>query len=105
MGRGRGGRRHSGPCSGRYPCDNCYTRIQRAINEDDSPTVGGVTEAIVSGAIAVAGAYGEPQQASDTTLTNWGESSENTRLSDRDRELRGGTRDKGYGSSGSSQSV
>lgn len=38
MSRGRGGRRgrHSGPCTGRYPCDNCWTRTQQAVNEDNA---------------------------------------------------------------------
>lgn len=79
------------------------SRPSRRNASGSGSTVGGVAEAIVSGAMTVAGAYSEPQQSSDTTLTNFAESSQDSRMSDRDRELRGSTRDKGYGSSGSSR--
>lgn len=61
MGRGRGGRGggHSGPCSGRYPCNNCYIRIQGAINEDSN-----------TGGTMSATAFRDVPQRNDPTVTN-----------------------------------
>jgi hypothetical protein len=70
-------------------------------NRRGSGDVGRVTEAIISSAITVAGAYGEPQQSSTETVNNWGESHQETRSADRSREISGGTRNQGNRTGGS----
>lgn len=57
-----------GPCSGRYPCNNCHTKIQRAINED-SPSVGNTLGLVGDAAItaaAVSGLVTNPIQQPNT---------------------------------------
>ncbi|MGW2585865.1 hypothetical protein ACWCYZ_31865 [Streptomyces virginiae] len=64
---------------------------------------GQIAKAVVSGAITFAGAYGQPQQSSNTTVNNWDKSSQETQSDHRTRDLDEGTRDKGRRTGGSGQ--
>lgn len=61
-----------------------------------------VAKAVVSGAIAVHGAYANPEQSDVNTEKNWGDSSLRSE-GGRARESRDATRDQGRRNSGSSK--
>jgi hypothetical protein len=90
--------------SSRCSCGKCSRITNRAAREERSErsaaasrsnAPGRLAQGLVSGAIAAAGATAQPEQASDTTQTNFERWSQARASNDRTDHLNEATRDKG----------
>ena len=77
-------------------------RSQRSGGSRRGGGAGRVAKGVVSAGIALHGASAQPQQNSDSTQKNWVQGAGMQEEARQGRQARGGTRDKGRGSSGSS---
>jgi hypothetical protein len=105
----KGGTAPCSKCRGSLKCHACrgrgidgkkcgtprYEETVEKLNARRLRQVGGIVEAIVSGAITMGGVMGEPTQAGSETTSNWADSSANEEANRQTRDTRGGTRDKG----------